>query len=288
MAYSSRKRRGRAVVIVAVCVLAVCLIAAATLYALLNRRLTALQQGAQFNFAYDITSTAAEAPTLYSIAKELGGTQGSVTGSYAAPGKLQLSLSAAKASEPFTRVYIDQNETLYDVRQVYDTVCKAVSDASSLAAAFLPSWELGDYISQTQLAAVLGVDLGEVSMQDMSNFTLVLAALKRVEPEHALAGYTYFALPVAEDGTSLTLGLPLKQLFDQTTQLHIMLSIPTHGVDVELKGTLTAAETVVTAPTSRMKDEDIDRFVQIRQSIEGLLQTLESLTGSAPLASSAA
>ena len=101
---------------------------------------------------------------------------GSVSGQYA-PGKLQLSFyqlnedDSVKTS-PFTRIYIDSEETLFDIGQLYTVLRQAVTDKLSLASVLLPEWSLGDYISQTQAAAVLGVETNKVELQELSGFTL--------------------------------------------------------------------------------------------------------------------
>ena len=134
---------------------------------------------------------------------------------------------------------------------------------------------MGSYISQTQLASLLGVELSAVEMQDMTNLTLGLGALQKVTPAGALDGYTYYQLPAGETGLTCIVGLPLKELFSGTTPLHILLTIPEHEVRISLSGTVTAAETAVVAPTSRMSDADVDNFVQLRQALEKFAEVLQ-------------
>lgn len=113
----------------------------------------------------------------------MNASSGSVSGQYA-PGKLQLSFyqlnedDSVKTS-PFTRVYIDSEETLFDIGQLYTVLRQAVTDKLSLASVLLPEWSLGDYISQTQAAAVLGVETNKVELQELSGFTLSLKGLKK-------------------------------------------------------------------------------------------------------------
>ncbi len=275
---ASSKKRSRAVITVVVCLLAVCIVAAATCFGLVSHKVKTIQAGGTFDFDYTITPTTADTPALYGILKEVDAAEGSVSGQYL-PGKLQVSLSAKGAASPVTRVYIDENETLYDAGQLYTTLRSELVDAYPLAGMFLPSWTLGSYISQTQLAQVLGVDLQAVELQDMSGFTLALGALQRVSPENAKAGYTYFQLPTADaNAPQLIVGLPLKSFFDKSTPLHVLLTIPAHSVRVELTGTLTPANPVITAPASRMSDEDVASFTQIRQTIQQVIQTLSEFT----------
>ena len=78
---SSRKKRSRAVVTLLLCLAAVCIVAALVLYGLANRKLKALQQGADFEFTYAVTSQGGTThPALYSILDQAGATEGRMTG----------------------------------------------------------------------------------------------------------------------------------------------------------------------------------------------------------------
>lgn len=282
MASSRKHSHNHPVRTLVLCLLAVCIVAAATAFGVLYFKGKKVAQGAEFQFSYTITPTTTEAPVLYSVLEKTGTTQGTLNGIYE-PGKLLVSLyQQQSAAEPFTRVYIDSSETLYDVGQLYDAVRAAIVDAYPLADAILPAWTLGSYISQTQLAALLGVETGSVEMQDMTGFAFALGALRPTKPEGAMDGYYYFRLDntaAGENAPELVLGVPLNGLFASETPLHILLAIPEHGVKAELSGTVTAAETTVLAPESRMKDEDIAVFAQIRQTVEQLMALGQQVAG---------
>ena len=62
--------------------------------------------------------------------------------------------------------------------------------------------------------------------------------------------------------------------------MHILLTIPEHGVSIQLTGTVSAQTVVLTAPTSRMKDEDIQTLVQIRDTIQSVLQFVQTAANS--------
>ena len=141
----------------------------------------------------------------------------------------------------------------------------------------LPGWSMGSYISQSQLASLLGVELSAVELQDMTSLSLTLGALQKVSPAGALDGYTYYQLPAGESGLSCIVGLPLKTLFAKETPLHSLLTIPEHEVTIALNGTVTAAETAVVAPSSRMTDADVQRFVELRKALESFTDVLQSL-----------
>ena len=296
MASSHKKRTGlRAALIVLLCLVLVCAVAAAVLYSLVSRKIKAFQSGASFALDYSITSTEAEPPALYNILAQFGGTTGSLTGQYT-PSALQLALYPVGTSTvndaPLTRMYISEEETLYDAGQLYNKLRSTVVDTYPLASLLLPGWSLGSYISQTQLATLLGVDLAATSLQEVNDFQLDLKQIQTVQPANARDGYLYFQLPnlgTDADAPQLVLGLEKQGLLKTLSpKVHILLEVPAHHIHVELTGTVTAAQTVVTAPTSRMQDTDVENLVQLRKTIESVLQFVQTAAQSSESASPAA
>ena len=281
----TKKRRTQAVLIVVLCLVLVLAVAAAACYGLLTRRLKALQAGAGFTFEYEITPTA-DSPALYTILQQTGGTRGTVTGKYA-PDALQLSISAKDAvipADPLTRVWVSGSETLYDAGQLYRNLRTSITSAYPLAGLLIPDWSIGNYISQAQLASLLGVDAAATSLQDVTDFQLDVKNLQRVTPDDAKDGYLYFQLTAGSAGANapvLVLGLEKSQFFADAIPLEIRLSIPEHGVSIRLSGTVSAETVVLSAPTSRMKDEDIQTLVQIRETIQSVLQFVQTAGESA-------
>lgn len=286
MASSKRKKHGAGyVILIAVLILVLlAVVAAVTGYSLVARRVKALQAGAAFTFDYEITSTA-DSPALYTILQKTGSTKGTVDGLYA-PDALQLSISAPDAvipAGPLTRVYISSSETLYDVGQLYKNIRSSITGSYPLASLLLPDWSLGSYISQAQLASLLGVDTTATSLQDMTEFELPQKKLQRVQPENAKDGYLYFQLDTGDASTNapvLVIGLEKSRFFADAIPVHILLTIPEHGVSIQLTGTVSAQTVVLTAPTSRMKDEDIQTLVQIRDTIQSVLQFVQTAANS--------
>ena len=279
MASSQKKRRGvRAAVVVVLCLVLILAVAAAVCYGLLTRRVKALQAGASFTLDYEITPTA-DSPALYSILQQTGATSGTVDGRYS-PEAVQANLSAPDAvipASPLTRVYISGSETLYDVGQLYKNIRTSITTTYPLAALLMPEWGLGSYISQAQLASLLGVDAGATSLQDVSQPDW--KRLQKVQPENAKDGYLYFQLDTGDPGADapeLIVGFEKSQFFADAIPVHILLNIPEHGVSIQLSGTVSAENVVLTAPTSRMKDEDIQTLVQIRETIESVLQFVQT------------
>lgn len=285
MASSRKKRRGLSIaVIVVLCLLLIAVVAAAVGYSLVARRVKALQAGASFTLDYEITPTA-DSPALYGILQQAGATNGTVTGQYE-PNALQLSIAAKKAvipADPLTRVYVSSDETLYDVGQLYRNVRTSITDAYPLAGLLIPDWSLGSYISQSQLASLLGVGTEATSLQDMTEFELPQKKPQRVQPEGALDGYLYYQLDTGDTSASapvLVIGFEKSKFFEDPLPVHILLTIPEHQVRIQLTGTVSAQTVVLTAPTSRMKDEDIQTLVQIRDTIQSVLQFVQSTADS--------
>ena len=213
-------------VTVVACILAVCLVAALVLFSLVNSKVRALQKGATFEFSYNITAqSSSSTPALYNILKQVGATSGDVAGLYS-PGQLQLYLypsgGLARAetggTDFFTDLYIDANDTYFDAGRLYRTLRDSIADSAPLVGAFLPEWSLPNYITQAQLAKILGVPNTQVAMQEMSGYTLTLSRQCIVHPDYAKKDYTYYQFPSeGEDAAVLVVGLPLKSLlFDDT------------------------------------------------------------------------
>ena len=276
MASSHKKRTGlRAALIVLLCLVLVCVVAAAVLYSLVSRKIKEFQSGASFALDYTITSTEAESPALYALLDKFGGTTGSLTGQYT-PRAVQLALYPTGTSTvndaPLTRMYISEEETLYDAGQLYN--------------------KLRSNISQDQLATLLGVDPAATGLQQVNDFQLDLKQLKTVQPANAKEGYLYLQLPnlaAGEDAPQLILGIEKQGLLKTLSpKVHILLDVPAHHIHAELSGTVTAAQTVVTAPTSRMQDSDVESLVQLRKTIESIVQFVQTAAQSDDAASPAA
>ena len=268
MASSHKKRTGlRAALIVLLCLVLVCVVAAAVLYSLVSRKIKAFQSGASFALDYTITSTEAEPPALYALLDKFGGTTGSLTGQYT-PRAVQLALYPTGTSTvndaPLTRMYISEEETLYDAGQLYNKLRSTVVAEYPLASLLLPGWSLGSYLKQ----------------------------LKTVQPANAKEGYLYLQLPnlaAGEDAPQLILGIEKQGLLKTLSpKVHILLDVPAHHIHAELSGTVTASQTVVTAPTSRMQDSDVESLVQLRKTIESIVQFVQTAAQSDDAAAPAA
>ena len=180
---ASPKKRVNPLFVALAVVLVAVVVAVGVVFFQLHSKISALQTGASFTFRYEITPNSPDKPPLLNILDRVNASSGSISGQYA-PGKLQLSFyqlnedDSVKTS-PFTRVYIDSEETLFDIGQLYTVLRQAVTDKLSIASVLLPEWSLGDYISQTQASAVLGVETNKVELQELSGFTLSLKGLKK-------------------------------------------------------------------------------------------------------------
>lgn len=278
---ASPKKRSRVVVTVVCALLAVCLAASLVFFGLAKRKLSALQTGADFDLIYGVTAQSSTAPALYTILEQAGATAGRVTGLYS-PGQLQLYLYSSTAETSgdnfFTDVYIDADQTLFNAGQLYRTLRQSVVRRYPLAGALLPDWTLGSYISQSQLAEVLGVQTSQTALQEMSGFSLKLNPRWIVHTDYDTQGFTYFQLPAeGADAPTVVLGLPLKSLlFDESIPVDVHVTIPAHGVSVTLNGVVRAAVNSLSAPTDCIADSDIQSFVQLRQTLEQIAQTIQT------------
>ena len=117
----------------------------------------------------------------------------------------------------------------------------------------------------------------------MTEFELPQKKPQRVQPEGTLDGYLYYQLDTGDTSASapvLVIGFEKSKFFEDSLPVHILLTIPEHQVRIQLTGTVSAQTVVLTAPTSRMKDEDIQTLVQIRDTIQSVLQFVQSTADS--------
>ena len=145
---ASPKKRVNPLFVALAVVLVAVVAAVGVVFFQLHSKISALQTGASFTFRYEIAPNSPDKPPLLNILERVNASSGSVSGQYA-PGKLQLSFyqlnedDSVKTS-PFTRVYIDSEETLFDIGQLYTVLRQAVTDKLSIASVLLPEWSLGD------------------------------------------------------------------------------------------------------------------------------------------------
>ena len=271
---ASPKKRVNPLFVALAVVLVAVVVAVGVVFFQLHSKISALQTGASFTFRYEIAPNSPDKPPLLNILERVNASSGSISGLQLS--FYQLNEDDSVKTSPFTRVYIDSEETLFDIGQLYTVLRQAVTDKLSIASVLLPEWSLGDYISQTQASAVLGVETNKVELQELSGFTLSLKGLKKVSPSAARDGYRYYQFPAAADGTTLVLGFSTDALFSKTTPIHVLLTIPDHNVHIQLTGTVTSAKTVLSPPASRMSDEDIATLAQIRQSVESVWKMIQS------------
>ena len=173
---------------------------------------------------------------------------------------------------------IDADQTLFNAGKLYRTLRDSVVSSYPLVGTFFPEWSLPNYVSQAQLAQMLGVPDSQVAMQDMSGYTLKLDPKWIVHPDYDPQGFTYFQFPSEGVGSpTLVLGLPLKSLlFDDSIPVDIHLEIPAHDVSVTLTGSVAPVVNSLSAPTDLIQDSDIASFVQLRQTLEQIAQLVRS------------
>ncbi len=79
----------------------------------------------------------------------------------------------------------------------------SITDNYPLAGVLIPEWNMGSYISQTQLASLLDVDDTATSLQSMNEFELPQKKLQSAySREGAKDGYLYFQLNTGDASTN--------------------------------------------------------------------------------------
>ncbi len=79
----------------------------------------------------------------------------------------------------------------------------------------------------------------------------------------------------AADARYLTLGVEKSRPAADAIPVHILLNIPAHGINTELTGTV-SAQTVSDRSHLRMQDSDILTLVQMRQTIQSVVQFVQA------------
>ena len=92
-----------------------------------------------------------------------------------------------------------------------------------------------------------------------------------------MALWETFYVTVLSTALAVVLGLPLKSLlFDESIPVDVHVTIPAHGVSVTLNGVVRAAVNSLSVPTDCIADSDIQSFVQLRQTLEQIAQTIQT------------
>ena len=192
----AHRTHSRPVLRAVLALLAVLALALGGLWLFLRGRAQALLAGASFRFDYTVASAWAEPSPAYAALEALDALSGSVTG-VTSGDDLQLSwyslplsaLQAGDSAQPFTDLCVKDGQVYLNVRQVYRTLLSGLTARYPVASALLPDWTLGDYITQDQLARLLGAEPAVSGAGQYSAAAFAPGQMERVQPEQALDGY---------------------------------------------------------------------------------------------------
>ena len=168
------------------------------------------------------------------------------------------------------------------------THCPAASPASPaarlaarypVASALLPDWTLGDYITQDQLARLLGAEPAVSGAGQYSAAAFAPGQMERVQPEQALDGYLYFTPRQDTGDAEIVVGFPLRSLWGEYFDCHVLVDLPGQGLHFALTGSAQAGDSAVAAPASVMRDEDIDALAALFEAVRSLLAFVQELAG---------
>lgn len=275
---SNSRRPGRLALRV---LLVLFVIAAAVLLAfglLIRSRSAALAKGAAFSFDYQVTSTAAEPSLTYYPLESLGGLTGTLSGQ-SHGSDLYLAWYAAGKEEAFTDLYVQNGKVLLNIRQIYRTFLSGLAAKYPLIGSLIPDWTLGDYISQDQLALLLGTEPTVSEMEDYSVSAFSLFSMQRVHPDNAMEGYLYFIPKESQGGAVITIGFPIQSIWAEFFRCHVLVDIPSQGLHLELTGKALPGEYDIQLPASVMKDEDINALAELIQAVRSLAALVAEMAG---------
>lgn len=245
---------------------------------LIRSRSGALAKGAAFSFDYQVTSTAAEPSLTYSTLESLGGLTGTLSGQ-SSGSDLYLAWYAAGKEEPFTDLYVQDGKVLLNIRQIYRTFLSGLNAKYPLVGSLIPDWTLGDYISQDQLALLLGTEPTVSEMENYSVSAFSLFSMQRVHPDNAMEGYLYFTPKESQGDAVITIGFPLQSIWTEFFRCHVLVDIPSQGLHLELTGKALPGEYDIQLPASVMKDEDINALAELIQAVRSLVALVTEMAG---------
>ncbi len=268
---SSAHRPARLVFRTLLILLVLAAVALLGLHSLVRRRSAALQAGSSFSFSYQVTSTTAEPSLAYSTLASLDALTGTITGQSSGSDLHLVWYGAGSGQdESFTDIYIKDGEVLLNIRRLYDTYINRLIAQYPLISPLVPGWGLGDYISQTKLARLLGQESALAEMGHFSVSTFSLQDMQRATPENALNGYFYFTPKQTYGDASVTIGFPLCSIWGESFDCHVLVDSPSQGLQIELIGIALPGSHDIELPTSLMQNKDIAALADIAQAIRAI------------------
>ena len=182
--------------------------------------------------------------------------------------------------QAFTDLYVKDGLVYLNVRQIYRTLLSGLSAQYPVITSLIPDWGLGDYITQTQLARLLGAEPAVAEMEQYSAAAFAPGQMQRVRPEGALDGYLYFA-PQDTGSAEIVIGFPPRSLFAEFFTCHVLVELPGQGLHFELTGRALPGDYDIEAPASVMQDGDIDALAAIFDAVRSILAFVRQLSGAA-------
>ncbi len=286
---SAHRTTRRPVLRAVLILLAAAVLVLAGLYAFLRGRAAALAEGAAFGFDYTVTSTAAGPSPAYDVLEALDALSGSITGQtsgdslyicwYNTPLDAFQSEQAPGADQAFTDLYVKDGTVYLNVRQLYRSFLSGLTARYPAVAPLIPDWGLGDYVTQAQLARLLGSTPAVAGMGGYAAGAFAPGAVRRVQPAGALEGYLYFAPKQSTGGAEVAVGFPLRSLWTEFFHCHVLVDLPGQGLHFDLTGRALAGDYDITAPASVMRDEDIDALAAIFEAVRSIAALVREWAG---------
>lgn len=247
-------------------------------YLVVRSRAGALQKGSAFSFDYQVTSTAAEPSAAYNTLKALDGLTGTLSGQ-SSGSDLHLTWYAAGQDQPFTDIYVQDGTVLLNIRQIYRTFLSGLSAKYPLIGSLIPDWTLGDYITQDQLAVLMGSQPAVSEMENYSVSAFSPSDLRQVHPQDGIEGYLYFTPRQSLGDAEVVIGFPIQSLWTEFFRCQILVDLPAQGLHLELTGKALPGTYDIQLPDSVMQDDDINALSEIIQAVRSIAQLVGQMVG---------
>lgn len=180
--------------------------------------------------------------------------------------------------DPVTEIYFSQEESLINVKMLYETIQKNVEKAHPLVGKILPDWKYGTYLSQKQMEESFQIDLEE------------LLQTKMLLEDQKSSGWHSFSTLVKMDREKGEHGNPRFETERESYQISLEFEkeegIPTvrmEAVDQTQKEEIAEYAGVVqfgepeeiVFPEELMSEKDLEGFVKFWSGIQELRDRIE-------------
>ena len=174
---------------------------------------------------------------------------------------------------------LEDGTVLLNIQQIYRTFLSGLSAKYPLIGSLIPDWTLGDYITQDQLAVLMGSQPAVSEMENYSVSAFSPSDLQQVHPQDGIEGYLYFTPRQSLGDAEVVIGFPIQSLWTEFFRCQILVDLPAQGLHLELTGKALPGTYDIQLPDSVMQDDDINALSEIIQAVRSIAQLVGQMVG---------